>query len=229
MVFSRWLPFYLASLLLLFISCAQASETLLSLSASSQREVSNDQISATFYQQASHAQPAVLANQLNSAAAQGMALAKHYPQVQLSSGNYNTWPNYDKNGKIQGWQGRVEIQLKSRDFTQAAELMAKLQQSMLLQGLQFSISDAARRTAEREMIPEAIANLQAQAEIAAKALGKAVNRVRELEIGNTPPSFRPMMIQRAAKMASRDEVLPTEFQAGESQLQLQISGKVELN
>ena len=62
----------LASLGTLFaISAAPAlaESTQLNLSASAQREAANDQISATFYQQMSNTQPAVLADRLNKAAA----------------------------------------------------------------------------------------------------------------------------------------------------------------
>ena len=167
---------------------ALAESTQLNLSASAQREVANDQISATFYQQMSNTQPAVLADRLNKAAAQGIALGRNYAKVQLSSGGYNTWPNYDKNGKIQSWQGRVEIQLKSRDFAQAAELMAKLQQNLLLQGLQFSVSDQARKEAEQSMLPEAIANLESQAKIAAKAIGKMLAISKNWTLAANHPS-----------------------------------------
>ncbi|WP_114152572.1 SIMPL domain-containing protein [Chromobacterium haemolyticum] len=218
----------LGALLAVSAAPALADATQLNLSASAQREVPNDQISAIFYQQLSNAQPAVLADRLNKAAAQGIALGKTYTKVQLSSGGYNTWPNYDKNGKIQGWQGRVEIQLKSRDFAQAAELMAKLQQNLLLQGLQFSVSDQARKEAEQSMLPEAIANLEAQAKIAAKAIGKNVSNIKELDIGSQSPIFRPPMMMKAAGMAANAEVAQPDLQPGQSQLQLQVSGKVEL-
>lgn len=226
----RRLPMMAVCSALLASPLAMADSTQLNLSAHAQREVANDQISASFYIQQSHSQPAALADKLNKATVQGLALGKGYSRVQLTSGSYNTWPNYDKNGKITGWQGRAEIQLKSRDFTQASELIAKLQQNLLLQGLQFGLSDEARRAAEQSMLPEAIANLKTQADTAARALGKTVVNIKELDIGSQAPNFRPpLMMMKAAIGASADNaVSQPDLQPGQTQLQLQVSGKVEL-
>lgn len=203
----------------------------LRLSGSAQQEVANDQLQATLYLQDKSEQPAVLANRLNQGLAQGMAIGKNYPKVEVSSGSYNSWPSYDKNGKIQGWQGRAEIRLKSRDMTQAAELVAQLQKTMLLEGVQFSVSDTARRAAEKAMIPAALAEMQEQASITARTLGKNRVTIQELEFGNAAPSFRQPMLMRAAAapMAKEADVAQPDWQPGQSQLQLTINGKIELN
>ncbi|UTH74599.1 SIMPL domain-containing protein [Chromobacterium sp. IIBBL 290-4] len=222
-------PQVLCSILALAAPLAFADGIQLNLSANAQREVANDQISASLYVQQSNSQAAVLADKLNKITANGLAIGRNYGKVQLSTGSYNTWPSYDKNGKISGWQGRAEINLKSRDFAQAAELIAKLQQTMLLEGVQFGVSDEARRAAEQSMIPEAIANLKQQAEVAAKALDKSVVDIRQLDIGQQNHSFRPpVMMMKAAAAPAAESVSQPDLQPGQSQLQLQVSGKVEL-
>jgi predicted secreted protein len=226
---SRIKPMLMCCLLAGAAPFAAADGIQLSLSANAQREVPNDEISATLYVQQSNSQAAVLADRLNKITASSLAQGKTYKEVQLSSGSYNTWPSYDKNGKINGWQGRSEIQLKSRNFSQAAELIAKLQQTMLLQGVQFGVSDLARREAEHGMIPEAIASLKSQAEIAAKALGKSVVNIQQLDIGQQNHGFRPpVMMMKAAMAGAEANVAQPDLQPGQSQLQLQVSGKVEL-
>ncbi len=219
------------SLLTVPVMAKAADGIELRLSGSAQQEVANDQLQATLYLQEKSEQPATLANRLNKGIAQGMTLGKNYPHVEVSSGSYNSWPSYDKNGKIQGWQGRAEIRLKSRDMTQAAELVAQLQKTMLLEGVQFTVSDAARRAAEKAMIPAALAEMQAQANITAQTLGKSRITIKELEFGNAAPSFRPPMLMRAAAapMAKEADVAQPDWQPGQSQLQLMINGKIELN
>ncbi|POZ61911.1 SIMPL domain-containing protein [Chromobacterium alticapitis] len=208
---------------------AAADGIQLNLSANAQREVPNDELSATLYVQQSNSKAAALADRLNRVTNDGLALGRGFKDVQLSSGSYNTWPSYDKNGKITGWQGRSEIQLKSGNFTNAAELIAKLQQTMLLQGVQFGVSDKARRKAEQDMIPEAIASLKGQAEIAAKALGKSVVNIQQLDIGQQYHGFRPpITMMKAAVAGAEANVSQPDLQPGQSQLQLQVSGKVEL-
>ncbi|WP_434633963.1 SIMPL domain-containing protein [Chromobacterium sp. CV08] len=226
---SRLKPALLCCLLAGAAPLAAAEGIQLNLSANAQRDIANDQITATLYVQQSNSQAATLADRLNRITASGLAQGRAYNHVELSSGSYSTWPSYDKNGKISGWQGRSEILLKSKDFTQAAELIAKLQQTMLLEGVQYGVSDQARRRAEQDMIPEAIANLKGQAEVAARALGKNVVSIQQLDIGQQSHGFRPpVMMMKAAMAGAEANVSQPDLQPGQSQLQLQVSGKVEL-
>ena len=220
----------LAAAGLLLAAPAMADDDIeLRLTGSARQEIANDQLQAVLYIQDKSHQPAVLADRLNKGINRAVTESKAYPKVELSSGSYNSWPSYDKNGKIQGWQGRAEVRLQSRDMAQAAELMAKLQKTMLLEGVQFSVSDTARREAEKALLPQALAEIQEQARITAKALGKTRIVIKQLEIGNAP-EYRPPMMMRAmaaAPMAKAD-VAEADWQPGRSQLQLQVSGKVEL-
>jgi predicted secreted protein len=212
-------------------SWAAETPTQLELSASAQREVDNDQLNATLYLEERQLQPAVLADSLNRKSAAALAIARAYPNVETRNSAYSSWPTYAKNGQIQGWQGRVEIQLKSTDFVQSAELVARLQKTMLLQGLDFSVSDAARKRTEQLMLPEAIKQLQDTAQIAARALGKHQVLVRALNIGNDGGAPRLMMMNARAKQSrpEADEVATPDWQAGRSQLRIQVSGKLEIN
>lgn len=219
------------ALLLSQLAPAQAAEpaTLLNLSASAQRELPNDQLNATLYIQERQPQAAQLADKLNRTLNRAKADAAGYPKVTISSGNYNSWPSYDKNGKINGWQGRADIRLHSRDFTAAAELIAQLQKYMLLEGVQFSVADSTRKATEQTLIPEAIAQLQHQAAAAGKALGKQQQQVRELTIGESQPNMPPMLMRAKAMTAdAAAEVATPEWQPGNSTIQLNVSGRIEL-
>ncbi|SCK18098.1 SIMPL domain-containing protein [Vogesella sp. LIG4] len=226
--------FVLGSLLLATLTPALPaladSGTLLNLSANVQRELPNDEINASLYVQERQAQPAVLADHLNKALARARSESGAFKQVEFSSGNYNSWPDYSRDGKIQGWQGRAQIHLKSRDFTAAAELVARLQKFMLLENVQFGVADSTRRQVESSLIPEAISALQAQAAAAGKALGRNSQQVLELNIGNVqaPP---PMPMLRAKAMmadTAAAEVATPDWQPGNSQVQLNVSGRIEL-
>lgn len=208
---------------------ADPAATVLHLSASTQREIANDQLVATLYVQDRQPQPAQLANRLNQLINRAQSDARGYKNVEVSSGSYNSWPTYNKSGKIDGWQGRAELKLKSRDMAQGSELIAKLQGYMLLEGVQFVVSDDARRAAEKAMIPEAIAALMEQAQIAAKALGKRTLNMHQLTIGNqSPPPVPLLMRAKTLAMAADAEVTPADWQPGRSQLQLQVNGQLEL-
>lgn len=209
---------------------AAESATELELTASAQREVANDQVDATLYVQDRQAQPGPLADRLNRVVAQAQASARAYPDVAVSTGSYASWPDYGKNGTIQGWQGRAEIHLKSRNFVQCAQLVAHLQKSMLLQGVDFSVSSETRKKVEQQMLPEAIGQLQATAQVAARALGKSRVSVKALQVGSGGNAPRPMMALMAKRgSADAEAVAVPDWQAGQSVLQMQVSGKLELN
>jgi predicted secreted protein len=207
---------------------AATPATRLDLSASVQRELANDQLDATLYVEEQQASPSVLADRLNQDGARAGLLARGYPEVQVSSSAYSSWPQTDKNGKITGWQGRSEIHLRSMNFTQSAELVAQLQQFMLLGAVEFSISEANRKLQTQQMLPDAIRQLQDTARVAATALGKNHVRVATLSVGSNAGA-RPMMAMMAtrAEPVSAPVALP-DWQAGRSQLQLQVSGTLEL-
>lgn len=204
--------------------------TILNLSASAQRELANDEVTASLYIQDRQAQPALLADRLNKALARARAESAAFKQVEFSSGSYNSWPDYGRDGKIQGWQGRAQIRLKSSDFTASAELVARLQKFMLLENVQFGVADRSRRLAEDQLIPEAIAALQAQAAAAGKALGRSRQQVLELSIGNMQaPPPQPMLRAKAMLAdAQAAEVTAPDWQPGNSQVQLSVTGRIEL-
>jgi predicted secreted protein len=204
--------------------------TLLELTATAQREVGNDQVDATLYVQDNQREPGPLADRLNRAVTQALAGARAYPAVQASSGSYSSWPDYDKDGKIQGWQGRAEVKLKSKDFVQCAQLVALLQKNMLLQSVDFSVAPETRKKTEQQLLPEAIAQLQATAGVAAQALGKHRVTVKALQIGDGGAMPRPMMAMMAKRTdAPASSVATPDWQAGQSVLQMQVSGKLELD
>ncbi|WP_174873820.1 SIMPL domain-containing protein [Vogesella oryzae] len=215
---------------LLYIPAAQAG-TMLNLSASAERELPNDEVTANLYVQERQAQPALLAERLNKALARAKSESGGFRQVEVSTGNYNSWPDYNRDGKIQGWQGRASIHLKSRDFTATAELVARLQKFMLLENVQFGVADSTRRQVEASLIPEAIAALQAQAAAAGKALGQPGQQVVELNIGSVQAPPPVPMLRAKAMMAdsAAPEVSTPDWQAGNSQVRLNVSGRIELH
>lgn len=208
---------------------AAAEGVVLHLSASAQREVANDEMNATLYVQERHPQPGTLAERLNALLARAQAAAKRYPKVELSSGSYNSWPEHDKNGKLQGWQGRAEVKLRGRDNQEMGKLVAELQSFMLLSGVDFRVSDETRRATEKALIPEAVRDLQEQASTTALALGKTRSDIRELNIGDVPVTPQPVMKAYAMRADAAAAPAPVEWQGGRSVIQLNLSGKVELN
>jgi predicted secreted protein len=180
------------------------------LQAEVSREVQNDLMNARLYVEARDPSAAKVADQLNRISAEALRIAGEFRTVRARSGYTQTYPVYDRANKLTGWRGRTEIRLESKDVQAMAALLGKLQPTMQLGGVSFTVSPscAARpRTAHHRRVAAS-----ARADIAAKALGAGATRsAGRLNTGGFAPGPRPMA---AARMAPQARSRPPVFEAG---------------
>ena len=120
-----------------------------------------------------NASAAVAAADVNTRMARVLAKLKALPSISVASSGYSTDAIVDK-GKPTRWRVSQSVKLDSADFAALATEIGKLQDDgLLLSGLGFSLSDAARKTAEDSVTQQAIKSWQQRAQNAAQALGYA--------------------------------------------------------
>jgi len=206
----------------LFAQAANAEPTgynQISFNVEANQEVENDQVTATLYKQAQASTPKKLATELNTAMNQALSIAKRYPTVTTTTGQQNTYPKYDDNGKIVGWTGTVSVDLKSKDFAKTSELVANLQQNLVVQNLQFGVSE--------DLIKKASLKFRDQAKSLAETWDMSGYQIINVSInssGGYQP--RPMMMMRDA--AAKSTVPVQEFEGGNTRLGVTASGTIEL-
>jgi predicted secreted protein len=126
----NWL---LVAVFLAVTPAALAQETgqprynLISFQADAQREVQNDLLNATLYVELSDSSSTTVANAINKTVNDALRVAKEYKTVRVRSGNNRTYPVYSRSNQLQGWRGRAEIRIESKDFEAASALIGKLQ------------------------------------------------------------------------------------------------------
>ena len=198
------------------------------LQAEASREVQNDLMTANLYAEASDPSAAKVADQLNRVTAEALKTAGAEKAVKARSGYSQTYPVNDRNGRVTGWRGRSEIRLESKDTKAMAALIARLQSTMQLSGVNFSVSTELRRQVENELINEAVAAFKARADIAAKAIGGRSFRIRRigLNAGGGAPVPRPMLARGMAAQSA--EVSTPVFEAGTSMVTVVAAGTVEV-
>jgi predicted secreted protein len=196
------------------------------LQADAQREVQNDLLNATLYVELNDASPSVLANALNKRVNEALRVAKEHKGVRVRSGGNQTYPVYTRGNVLQGWRGRAEIRIESKDFEAASALIGKLQSGMQLDGMHFSVSPEARRAVETELITEAIAAFKARADVVRGALGGKSYKLERLSVASGHPPPRPLyaMQQRAAAA----EVAAPDLEGGVSQMTVTARGTIEV-
>ncbi len=209
------------------VAGANPRYNVIELAANVQREVANDWMTAQLFVEFNDANPANLANQLNRTVSEGLRIAKEHGAVKVRTGNNQTYPIYGRNNQVQGWRGRAELRLETRDFAAGAALVGKLQATMQLAGMQFAVSPEARQKAENEMLADAIAAFRARAEIAKTALGGKSYRIQRLGLNTSSSGAPPRPMLRA--MATEAAMAAPPVEAGESVILVNASGSVEID
>lgn len=154
-------------------------------------------------------------------------MAKDVKGVRVRTGNNQTTPVYARANVLQGWRGRAEIRLESRDFEAASALIGRLQSGMQLGNLAFSVSPEARRSIENELITEAIGAFKARAEIIKAALSGRGYKLQRLNVANGYNAPQPRFA--VARMAtSSAEVSAPNLEAGVSMVTVTASGAIEV-
>ncbi len=198
------------------------------LQAEVSREVLNDLMTATLVAEATDPSAAQVASQLNRVTAEALKAAAEFKTVKTRSGFTNTFPMYDRANKLTGWRGRAEIRLESKDFAAMSTLIGRLQSSMQLGGIAFTVSPELKAQSENELIAEAVAAFRSRADIATRALGGRGYKIRRLGLntGGFTPGPRPMMADRA--VAASSPVPPPAFEGGTSMVRVSANGTVEV-
>jgi predicted secreted protein len=227
---SRYLVLMLASL---FAAAASPEDgqlfNVVTLSASAHREVPNDQASAVLYVESTDGDPAALADRINAAVAAGLKVAKAYPAVKSHVGTNNTYPVYGNSNKQTGWRGHADIRLESTDVKALAELVAKLQTSMQLGGINFSLSSASKDQIDTALIDEAIEAFRARAEVVRKSFGGKGYRIVAMNVNTQDGGMpRPVMFRAAAAADKLSSVSAPPLDAGESEINVEVTGSVQI-
>jgi predicted secreted protein len=196
---------------------------LVDFNVEARQSASNDLGTATAFMEAEAATPAELAQKVNSAIAQALAIAKKSSTVQTRTGNTWTSPVYGKTGRnIEGWRMRSELRLESRDIPALASLIGKLQSTLGVSQISLQPAPETRGKAEDEATQEAITLFRSKAAQIAGQLGKDY-RIVQLNVGS---SRGPVFAMKA--MAMRAEAAPMPMEAGESQVTVTVSGQIEV-
>ena len=202
----------------------------LSFQTEVKEEVANDEVRASLYKKEQATNAKTLATTLNTSINKALAIAKRYPSVTVSSGEQRTYPRYDKNDKIIGWTGQANIDLKSTDFAATSQLIADLQEILVMDNLNFGVSDAKKDALEQKLMTDASRAFQQQAKNLTRAWDARGYRVVNVSLntGNNYP--RPMYSSMEMRATAVDASVPApSFESGNSTISVTANGTIELS
>jgi predicted secreted protein len=198
------------------------------VNASATATLPNDRMSAWLRTESENASAAVAAADVNTRMARALAKLKAQPAIKVASSGYSTNAIVEK-GKPTRWRVSQAITLDSADFAVLATEVGKLQDDgMLLSGLGFSLSDAARKTAEDSVTQQAIKSWQERAQNAAQALGYTAWRVGTVHV-QTNDGPRPYMAMRSEMKTMAAAPAPVAADAGTTDVTVNVSGDALLS
>ena len=193
-------------------------------------EIQNDEVRASMYKKAQASDAKTLATTLNTSINNAMKIAKRYPSVTVSTGQQRTYPRYDKNDKIIGWTGQASIDLKSTDFAATSQLIADLQQTLVMENLNFGVSDAKKDALEQKLMTDASRAFQQQAKNLTRAWDARGYRVVTVNLNTNNNNYpRPMYSMRAESVAMDNAVPSQNFESGNSTISVTANGTIELS
>lgn len=207
-----------------------ALQNVVQLAASATVQVQQDWLALTMSTTRDGTDASVVQHQLRQALDSALQETRRLAgpeQFDVRTGRFNLVPRYNRDGRITGWQGTVELALEGRDFAQIAAAAGKVQ-SLTMAGVQFSLSPRQRARAEDEARSLAIERFKAQAGEIAKGFGFTSYQLREVSINandqGMPP--RPRLMAMEARAAVADAPVPIE--AGKASIVVTVSGTVQL-
>lgn len=199
------------------------------VNASASTNIANDRVQASLRAEAEHVDAAAAAAQVNAAIAKGVARAKGVSGVTVATSGYSTQQIAEK-GRPTRWRVVQSITLSSGDFAAIASLLTRMQEQdgLLLSGMGFSLSNAARERAERTLIQEAIRGWQSRAEIAASALGFEGWQPGRVSV-QSADNARPFQMMRGAGAMVSADMAPVSMEAGLTEVTVTVSGEAVLD
>ena len=222
-----------AALLTAMIGSAHAEPTgydQLTFQTEVKEEVQNDEVRATMYKKAQASDAKTLATTLNTSINNAMKIAKRYPSVTVSTGQQRTYPRYDENDKIIGWTGQANIDLKSTDFVATSQLIADLQQTLVMENLNFGVSDAKKDALEQKLMTDASRAFQQQAKNLTRAWDARGYRVVTVNLNTNNNNYPRPMYSMRAESAAMDSAVPSQnFESGNSTISVTANGTIELS
>lgn len=205
-------------------------QNVVQLSASAQKDVQQDWLTAVLVTRQQSPDAATTQNRLKAtlegALAQARAQAKD-GLVEVSTGAFTVYPRYARDGQVQGWDGTAELLLQGRDVAQVAALAGRVP-GMVVSQMRFSLSRELSQKVEADVRHEAVANFRAMAQQLARDFGFSGYQLREVNISTSGevPVMRVRAMAAMVQPALSEAPVPAE--PGKGTVQVTVSGSVQL-
>ena len=210
------------------IDVAPTPQPIITITASATSNVANDRMHAFLRSEVDNVDAVQAANEVNARMARALSRARSVQGVDASTAGYSSYQVSEPN-RPPRWRVSQTLVLESSDFPALSGLVSKLQgtDSLLLAGLNFTVSAATRRAAEDSLTQQAIRNWQQRAQSAAQGFGAGAWRTGRITI-QTNDYGRPQPMFRTSGVAAASAA-PVAVEGGMSDVTVTVSGEAILD
>lgn len=218
--------------------------TVVTLSASDQKNVEQDQLGASLRIEMDERDSRKLQDIINKAMQKAIEIAKAEKDVKISTGQYYVY-SYDPDPsprplthaeqmKRMVWKGSQTIDLQSKNAQALLDVVGKIQETgFIMNGLNYSLSSEKEEAQKDELLTGALQKIQKKADLVAKALGKKSYDITEVNIeGANMPQPAPMMMKAMAMdgavAGAAESMSAPQASPGETTVNLSVSARVVL-
>ena len=200
-------------------------QPVITVTASASSQLANDRMIALLRVEVDNPDAVAAGNEVNTRMGKALARAKLVRGVEAATTAYSSYQFSERNQPIR-WRVSQTLSLESSDFTALSALVSKIQSEdgLVLSGMSFSVSPAARRTAEDALTQQAIKAWQASAQSAAQGFGSSTWRAGYVTI-QTGDIARPVPMLRAAGVQA---AAPIATEGGTTDISVTVSGEAIL-
>jgi predicted secreted protein len=201
------------------------SRSRVQLEARAFSEVENDTMRAVLFAEMEDPDPAKLAERLNRVAGDALRMLKSASGLRVRTSGYSTYPVSEK-AKILRWRSRSEVIVESEDFDKVSAAIARVQGSLQVGEIVFSVSPSKRSETESALTQTAIKQFLARARLVAESFGGTNYHVADATVVSdsaSPPVPMPMMMR---KSVSASEAAPPPLEAGTSRITVTVTGAI---
>lgn len=153
--------------------------------------------------------------------------------MRITTGQFQIFPRYGKNGAIIRWQGHSEITLQGRDFPRITQAAAGVQH-MTVSNTLFTLSHAAAEELHSRAQAQAVRAFRERARQVTELFGLRTYALREMTVGSDQRWLhRPASVLRSAPvamMASKQDESAQQpdiaVQAGSARVEVEVSGSI---
>ncbi|MEW7991321.1 MAG: SIMPL domain-containing protein [Candidatus Thiodiazotropha sp.] len=196
------------------------------LRSSASAEVENDTLIAVLYAQQEGSEPAALSDGVNRLITQAVGEAKLSEGIKVQTLGYQTSPIYQQQ-RLTGWRVRQSIRLQSLHSGRLSQLLNKLQSSLALESISYTISPSQREKVGEALTLQAIDAFRKRADLVTKQFGRERYRLVEMAIESSDRPYQPRHMRANMMALERSAAAPT-LEAGSQTVRIEITGTIEL-